>query len=130
MQVTGELGFSPVHPFAFNRPAVGALDAHLAPPADGRLQAISLVGLLDYLPSRWARLAADTTVDDIELGVSQLETSPSHFVVVDRQTDELLVRTLVKHDVSRTLTNRNLLQGLWRAWATISSRQLRLAAVR
>lgn len=91
---------------------------------------LTLIGLLDYLPSRWARLAPDTTIDDIDRGVTQLATSPSRFVIVDHDTDELLIRTLVKHDVVRTLTNSNIIKGLWRAWDSIESRQLRLEAVR
>lgn len=90
---------------------------------------LTLVGLLTYTPSRWARLAADTTLDSIEGYIDELEAS--RFVLVDRNTDELLIRTLVKNDVANTrlLDNRNLLRGLWNAWDAIESRQLRAEAV-
>lgn len=88
---------------------------------------LSLVGLLTYTPSRWARLAADTDLDSIEAAIAELEAS--RFVIVDRHTDELLIRTLVRHDITTVLRNKNLLAGMWRAWEAIESRQLRQIAV-
>lgn len=90
---------------------------------------LTLIGLLDYLPSRWARLAADTSLATVEAHIDELEAS--RYVVVDRDTDELLVRTLVKNDVanSRLLDNTNLLRGMWNAWNTIQSPHLRAVAV-
>lgn len=90
---------------------------------------LTLVGLLTYTPSRWARLAADTTLASVEGDIDELEAS--RFVVVDRDTDELLIRTLVKNDVAngRLLDNVNLLRGMWNAWTAIESRLLRLVAV-
>jgi hypothetical protein len=88
---------------------------------------LTLIGLLDYLPQRWARLAVDTTLDSIEAAIDELEAS--RFVVVDRHTDELLIRTFVKHDIRTVLKNKNLLAGMWNAWRAIQSRQLRLIAV-
>lgn len=90
---------------------------------------LTLVGLLTYTPSRWARLAPDTTLASVEGHLDELEAS--RFVLVDRDTDELLIRTLVKHDKDNTrmLGNVNLLRGLWNAWETIESRQLQHEAV-
>jgi hypothetical protein len=90
-------------------------------------QKLSLVGVLDYLPSRWGRLAPDTNAADIEAAVMELEAS--RFVLVDRRTDELLIRTFVKHDVQGTRSNPKLIKGFWRAWETVSSRQLRQVIV-
>lgn len=89
---------------------------------------LTLVGLLTYTPSRWARLAADTTLASVEGDIDELQAG--RFVVVDRDTDELLIRTLVKNDVANgRLDNVNLLRGMWNAWTGIESRQLRQVAV-
>jgi hypothetical protein len=90
---------------------------------------LTLVGLLDYLPSRWARLAVDTSLTTVEANVAELEAS--RFVVVDRNTDELLIRTLVRHDITSLANgraNQKLVLGLWRAWQGIESRHLRCLA--
>lgn len=57
---------------------------------------ISNCGVLPYLPGRWARMAADTTVDDIVPIVADLQAA--RFVVADTDASELLIRTYVKHD--------------------------------
>lgn len=88
---------------------------------------LSLVGRLDYRPSRLARYAADTTPDSIEDAVKELEAS--RFVLVDRDTEEIVVRTIVRHDLPPHRRNENMLKGLWRAWEAIESRQLRALVV-
>lgn len=57
---------------------------------------LSYCGTLDYLPTRLAVLAADETPEDVEQAVKGLEAA--RYVVVDRDTHELLVRTFVRHD--------------------------------
>ena len=89
---------------------------------------LSMVGLLECLPSRWARLAADTTVADIEAALDELEAS--RFVLVDRDTEEVLIRTFVRHECTASkVANPRWLTGVWRAWEGIESRQLREAAL-
>lgn len=88
---------------------------------------LTLVGLLDYLPSRWARLATDSDLASVEADIDELETS--RFVLVDRHTDELLIRTFVRHDLRTIQANANLIKGMWGAWATIQSDRLRRAVV-
>jgi len=88
---------------------------------------LTLVGLLDYLPSRWARLATDSDLASVEADILELETS--RFVLVDRHTDELLIRTFVRHDLRTIQANANLIKGMWGAWATIQSDRLRRAVV-
>ncbi len=90
---------------------------------------LTLIGVIDYVPKRWARMASDTTLDSIKAAIDELEASPSRFVLVDHDTDELLIRTFVKHDIEKIQRNQNLLRGLWNAWAKIQSRQLRLDAL-
>ena len=89
-------------------------------------QKLNMVGLLDYLPSRWARLAADTSLASVEAAIDELEAS--RFVVVDRNTDELVIRSLVRHDTCARpdkVANPRVLKALWSAWDAIESRQLR-----
>lgn len=57
---------------------------------------LSYAGHLDYLPDRLAKLAADETPDTVECAVADLEEA--RFLVVDRDTHELLVRSFVRHD--------------------------------
>lgn len=87
---------------------------------------MTLTGCLDYKPVRWAKLAADTKPADIETWADELETR--RYVVIDRETDELLVRTFVRHDSSYD-RNSNLLKGIWRAWGAIESGNLRRIVV-
>ena len=68
---------------------------------------LSIVGCLDYMPARWARLAPDTTPHDVEQAARLLHER--HFVVIDSMTEELVIRTLVKHDGVRATANSNLL---------------------
>lgn len=89
---------------------------------------LTMVGLLDYLPSRWARLAADSTLASVEGDIAELEAS--RFVLADHATDEVLIRSLVRHEVNASkVANPKWLAGLWSAWAAIQSRQLRAGAV-
>jgi hypothetical protein len=89
---------------------------------------LTTIGLLVYLPSRWARLAPDTTLASVEGDIDELEAS--RFVVVDRDTDELLIRTLVRHESTASkVANPRWLTGLWNAWSSIESRLLRAEAV-
>jgi hypothetical protein len=84
---------------------------------------LSIVGCIDFMPARWARLAPDTTAVDIERSAWVLHEH--HFVVIDPVTEELVIRTLVKHDGVRATANSNLLKGFWSAWATVESQALR-----
>lgn len=57
---------------------------------------ISNLGLLDYTPERWARLAADLTAGQLERDIEEL--ARHGYVILDLDTGELLIRTFVKHD--------------------------------
>lgn len=56
---------------------------------------ISTVGVLPVTMRRWANFAHNTTVHDIDVLVEQLDASGA--VVVDRDTEELLVRDFMRH---------------------------------
>lgn len=57
---------------------------------------LSQAGVLWYRPARWASRSSSTSVEDIERAVKHLEMA--RYVVVDRQTEELLVRTFIRND--------------------------------
>jgi hypothetical protein len=57
---------------------------------------ITNCGVLAYVPGKMSRLAMDDSVSRLERAVGELEAG--RFVVVDRETQELLVRTFVRHD--------------------------------
>lgn len=57
---------------------------------------LSYCGVLDYFPGRLAELASGQTEGKVRAAVKVLERG--RFVVVDRSTSELLVRSYVRHD--------------------------------
>lgn len=57
---------------------------------------ISPCGLIAVTEKRWATYAADTTAKHITDGLDQLEARS--FIVLDHDTEELLVRTFAKND--------------------------------
>lgn len=65
---------------------------------------ISAVGLLPLRLRRWADMAADTSAADIEKDLSVLEAG--RFILVDRGTEEVLVRSFVKWDGGYNNRNR------------------------
>lgn len=86
---------------------------------------LSLVGVLDYQPVKWSKLASDTTPDSMHAAIDWLEDK--RYVLIDRDTDELLIRTFVVHDLTRL--NVNLVKGVWSAWKAVESPLLRLQIV-
>lgn len=65
---------------------------------------ISAVGLLPLRLRRWADMAADTSPEAIEEDLVVLESG--RFIVVDRDTEEVLVRSFVKWDGGYNNRNR------------------------
>lgn len=57
---------------------------------------LSRCGVIDYIPSRFERLASDLTAAKFKAAVSGLRAA--RFVVLDEQTQELLLRSYVRHD--------------------------------
>lgn len=84
----------------------------------------NLCGVVPYTPRRWQAGARGVTLADIDKAVGAL--SETRFVLVDDDTDELLVRTVVKHDPPR---NPNVTVGMWRQWERIASERVRAAIV-
>lgn len=84
---------------------------------------LSACGVLAFLPRRWARLSALTSVEEIENAISLLEEA--RFVMVDNETDELLIRTFVIHDGG--LNNPKMRGATKSAMRAVHSRVLRSA---
>lgn len=87
---------------------------------------LTLVGSLDWMPQRWARLSADADLGAVTDGLHELVES-THIVAHD---DELVVRKFVAHDFGSAKTvNRNLVKGMWSAWDALSSPLLQKVVV-
>jgi len=64
---------------------------------------LNYAGVVPYTPGRWSRLATDTTPAVIRKNIRVLEDAG--FVFLDEGTEELLIRTFVKHDGIMRLPN-------------------------
>lgn len=82
---------------------------------------LSMCGVIDYVPSRWARFAPGMTADDVEILVDELERR--RFLHVDREHAELLVRSFVRND--GLAARWQMLKAVWSAWDAVSSPALR-----
>lgn len=85
--------------------------------------ALSYVGVIDYRPGRFAVLAEDQTTRRITAAIKLLERG--RWALVDRQTEELLVRTYVRHD--GVMDRANMGKAVGRALARVVSLDLRHA---
>lgn len=85
---------------------------------------LSIAGCIDMKVARWAELSPDTDVAEVVHLLGVLEAAD--YVAIDRETDELVVRTFVKHDVAG---NKNSQRGVWAAWSGIESEYLRRVVV-
>lgn len=87
---------------------------------------LTLAGCLDWVPQRWGRLSADQDHQALLDGLAEL-IEATYIVAHD---DELVIRTFVEHDFgSAEKVNRNLVKGMWSAWAAISSPVLQKVVV-
>lgn len=88
---------------------------------------LTLVGSLDLTVSKWAKLAADTSTGAVEDAMDEL--GRHGYVVVDKDVDELVIRSFTKHDIDPARFNSNLAKGLWGAWRGLVSDDLRRSVV-
>lgn len=86
---------------------------------------LSYAGVVDYTPRRWALLSAGDSIGKVRRAVHEL--IDTRFVVVDETTEELLVRSLVRHD--RVLRSPNITKALVGDIARIQSSSIRDALV-
>lgn len=86
---------------------------------------LRLTGVVPYIPQRWAAFAADTTPEAIETAVRELEAA--RFVVADLNSQELLIRSLCRYELTGSTPQ---MAGFWAAWTEIWSEELRGVIVR
>jgi hypothetical protein len=86
---------------------------------------LNFCGVTDWRPARIAALAADLTAADVEYAAAWLEEG--EFIVVDRDTEEALVRSWVKHD--GIMASPNMAKALAKAHAAIGSGVLRAVVI-
>lgn len=86
--------------------------------------ALSPCGLLPLQLRRWARLAPDTTPADMRVALDHL--IESHKVLVDEDTEEVFIRTFVRHDGG--YRTPNIHRAIQSAIQRIESHPLRRAA--
>ena len=86
---------------------------------------LSYSGIVPYTLRRWQTLAADSTIPKIRRAVRALQEA--RFVVVDEETEELCVRTFIRHD--GVLDSPNICRATVRDFAAITSPLLRCVVV-
>lgn len=82
---------------------------------------LTYCGVIDWHPGRLAASAADLTEHDVEMFAAELEDG--EFLVIDRGTDEALVRSFVKHD--GLMDKWNLASAVARSFTGVASKPLR-----
>lgn len=78
-------------------------------------------GLIPLQVSKWARCSKHTTVTDVERGMQELALA--HFAYFDEETEEALVRTLIRND--GVLKQLNIFKNAMRCARAIESQYLR-----
>ena len=86
---------------------------------------LSLCGVLTWTPKRFAKLASNASATATKKALELLRSR--RYVVVDEDTDELWVRTLIQND--RVLDNHNSIVGMSNAFGAIHSKVIRDALV-
>lgn len=86
---------------------------------------LSYAGVIDYFPGRFAAMSKDATPAKIDAAIKQLERT--RFVVVDRDTSELAVRTYVRHD--GVLDRKNMGKATCRALMNVVSLDIRASVI-
>lgn len=84
---------------------------------------MSWCGVLPWVPARFARLAKDSTPARIGRALDGL--SKARFIIIDRDTEEVCVRSLVRRD--GVLKQPNVLCGAIKAWGRVHSPIIREA---
>jgi hypothetical protein len=64
---------------------------------------VSKCGVLPFVPRRWAHMHPDLSADDLIGALSALEAK--RYVVIDRDTEEILIRTYLRYDEAWKQTN-------------------------
>lgn len=82
---------------------------------------LNTAGVADWRPNRIAKKAADLTVEKVRAAADAL--AASRFVIYDDETEEILLRTFIKHD--EVMKSPNLAAAVQREYGELSSPTLR-----
>lgn len=82
---------------------------------------LNYAGVADWRPRRIAPLSGDGTHEDVEEAATELERGL--FIVTDRDTEEVLIRSFLKHD--GLLQKPNVTKAMLAAFSSVSSSTLR-----
>ncbi|WNM67284.1 RepA-like replication initiator [Arthrobacter phage Wyborn] len=82
---------------------------------------LSACGMLEWRPKQFAALSPTVNVELVEVALDELRAMK--FVVLDEETDELLLRSFVRND--DVVQNRNMMVAVIKAWRMITSLTLR-----
>lgn len=85
---------------------------------------LNTAGVLPIQLSKWSKGASDMTVERVTAAAKTL--ADCRFIVADHDTEELLIRTFVRHDIASAGTP-NMLIGALNAALQVQSQHLRAA---
>lgn len=81
---------------------------------------LNLAGVADWRPGRLAAMAAGWTVEDVKTAGEELENR--RYVVIDKDTEEVLIRSFVRHD--GVLKSPNIASAMAKDCAAIGSARI------
>jgi hypothetical protein len=84
---------------------------------------LSMCGVADWRPNRISQSAGDTSVGAIRQAGAELERA--RFVLIDEGTEEVLIRSFIRHD--GVLKSPNLVKSMLSDWLAIASPKLQAA---
>lgn len=82
---------------------------------------LSYCGVADWRPARIAASSANLT--PLEVDVAAVELEMGHYLIIDRETEEALVRSWVKHD--ELMDRWNMAAAMTRTYSQVASKVLR-----
>lgn len=82
---------------------------------------LTYAGVADWRPNRLVALSASSTIEGIRHAASELQRK--RFVCVDERTEEVLIRSFVKHD--GLMARPNLVAAMSKAYGNIHSKRIR-----
>lgn len=82
---------------------------------------LDMAGIVQWRPRMAAKSASDLTVESVREALSELEAG--HYILLDEETDELLVRSFIRND--EVLRSPNMAVAMVKAWRGMDSHTLR-----
>ena len=86
---------------------------------------LSFAGVVDWRPARIADHTSEMCADDVEYAAAELEAGL--FIIIDRDAEECLIRSFVKHD--GLMKSPNMAKALGKDYTRTTSRTLRAVIV-